>query len=226
MARDPLRRRASRDAQNARRRAERALKSVQAQIKKLTGRDRADTLTMRDLKLHAEAMQSYIKNASTRGKTVEEVYESIADLDERVAATRDYVVPNIAFREEVAAAQRGFKTLTFGASGKEATLMTKVFFIATKPSWISAPTPEMRYGSILKRAGYTRLADVWADIKSKRELWDFLADFIEVAQSGDVDTRSDTFQEFVISKYAELPSPEAELNKAISAYLMSYGSIF
>lgn len=222
MARDPLRRRASRDLQNSRRKLERAAARLRKQANAIekARRDQwrrehpgerrtfeASPLAKK-LRNQARTYEKFAARSSSRGKTIEEIYERVADIDVRVQESQSYVASNAQFRFELGMAQRGETTNIFG-SGEQAKTKARLFWMATKQAWQGAPTPSDRYDAILAHYGAKSLEEVYETVATRDGFAEFVADWLGLDYSA-VDTTDSQWQSMVYERFEDLGSPEQQ----------------
>lgn len=234
MARDPLRRRASRDLQNSRRKLERAAARLRKQANEIEKARRnqwrkthpdehrkfdPSPITKR-LRNQARNYERMAKRATTKGKSIEQIYEKIADMDVRVEESKGYVTSNAQFRFELGMAQRGETTNIFGKGGEASQTKARLFWMMTKQAWQGANTPEQRYDAILAHYGATSLKDVYDQISATDYFTDFVAKWLSIDYSN-VDTTSEAWQELINERFEDLGSPEQQ--QIVQAYNNMYG---
>ncbi len=235
MARDPLRRRASRDLQNSRRKLERAAARLRKQANAIEKARRDQWKAMhpgehrkfeasalaKKLRNQARVYEKFAAKSTSKGKTVEEIYERVAELDVRVEESHGYVKSNAQFRFELGMAQRGESTNIFG-SGEIAKTKARLFWMATKQAWQGSATPSDRYDAILSHYGVKSLEEVYDLVSERDGFAEFAADWLGITYDS-VDTSDSRWQAMVYERFEDLGSPVQQ--QIVQAYNNFVGTV-
>lgn len=234
MARDPIRRKASREAQNARRRAERAAKALRKQANELEKQRRAnwrssgkdpkgtESLTARRLRNEARQLERFASKTTTTKQTdLNKLQERINELDARVAKAKDPTRASRAqFNFELAAAQSGFNTNTFGSgSAEENRLKVKMFFAFYKNDWQGA-APEDRIDIIMKKHGFSSIQEA-VDTAINDDVMKSVYDALHIDTSN-IDTNSQEFQSMISMLEEKYEEFKIAFNAAITTEYQKY----
>lgn len=220
MARDPLRRRASRDLQNSRRKLERAAARLRKQANAIekARRDQwrrehpgerrtfeASPLAKK-LRNQARTYEKFAARSTSRGKTLAEIGQRILDLESRVYDSANSAAKNAQFRFELGMAQRGERTNMFG-EGEQAKTNIRLFWMKTKQAWQGSLDYEGRYDAILAAYKAENLYEVYDEISSRDDFAEFVAKWLNIDFSM-VDTTDEDWQSMIYERFEELKSSE------------------
>ena len=217
MARNPERRRVSRDLQNTKRRAERYVKSLREAAKRTHNAAERDAL-----RRQAKNLTARIKRASTRGKTLEQSQQILGSLQSALNRSQ-HVDEFVKF--EMKRAQDSQRTRLFGP-GKIGRARVQAFFMYYKNDWRDAQTREERYQRILDRhPGHTLFELFQIALSSTKEIGnqqmtfeEYIAFFMGLDYA-DVDTSDPAWRDVMGSTFDNLDSPTKDaIVQAWSAY--------
>lgn len=219
MARDPERRRISREAQNARRRLLRRAAHLRKQA--LTEANAAVKKVYRNEARNIE--RAVKKSAIPRGSTLKEAASTLEKLKSRERTPATVKNSNILIRNEMKRAMDSQQTV-FG-SGREGRARVKSFFMFYRKDWESQPFGD-RYQTIMSKHPGMSIADLYEAMQTsyvetasgeKKTYEQYIADRLGIDYSN-VDTGSSAWKAQILEAFESLDS--AEQNEYANAYAM------